>query len=143
MPTASYKGRFTPQNKDKYLGNVKRIIYRSNWERKFMVYCDRNDSITHWGSEEVVIRYRNPIDKKLHNYFPDFFVVTEKGKYLIEIKPKAFTIKPKPRSRRTRAYLNESMAYIKNKAKWGAAKRFCDLQGWKFKILTEDDLGKY
>ena len=143
MPTASYKGRFTPQNKDKYLGNVKRIIYRSNWERKFMVYCDRNDSIKHWGSEEVVVRYRNPIDKKLHNYFPDFFVVTEKDKYLIEIKPKAFTIKPKPRSRKTRAYLNESMAYIKNKATWGAAKRFCDLQGWKFKILTEDELGKY
>ena len=91
MPTASYKGRFTPQNKDKYLGNTKRIVYRSNWERRFMVYCDRNDSITHWGSEEVVVRYRNPIDKKLHNYFPDFFVVTEKGKYLIEIKPKAFT----------------------------------------------------
>ena len=143
MPTASYKGRFTPQNKDKYLGNVKRIIYRSNWERKFMVYCDRNDSIKHWGSEEVVVRYRNPIDKKLHNYFPDFFVVTEKDKYLIEIKPKAFTIKPKPRSRKTRAYHNESMAYIKNKAKWCAAKRFCDLQGWKFKILTEDELGKY
>ena len=114
MPTASYKGRFTPQNKDKYLGNTKRIVYRSNWERRFMVYCDNNDSITHWGSEEVVVRYRNPIDKKLHNYFPDFFVVTEKGKYLIEIKPKAFTIKPKPRSRKTRAYLNESMAYIKN-----------------------------
>ena len=87
--------RFTPQNKDKYLGNVKRIIYRSNWERKFMVYCDRNDSIKHWGSEEVVVRYRNPIDKKLHNYFPDF-VVTEKDKYLIEINQSSFTIKPKP-----------------------------------------------
>ena len=120
MPTASYKGRFTPQNKDKYLGNVKRIIYRSNWERKFMVYCDRNDSIKHWGSEEVVVRYRNPIDKKLHNYFPDFFVVTEKDKYLIEIKPKLLQSKPKPRSRKTRAYLNESMHYIKNKGKWGA-----------------------
>ena len=88
MPTASYKGRFTPQNKDKYLGNVRKIVYRSNWERRFMVYCDNNESIKHWGSEEVVIRYRNPIDHKLHNYFPDFFVVTEKGKYLIEIKPK-------------------------------------------------------
>ena len=143
MPTASYKGRFTPQNKEKYLGNVRKIVYRSNWERRFMVYCDNNESIKHWGSEEVVIRYRNPIDHKLHNYFPDFFVVTEKGKYLIEIKPKAFTIKPRPRARKTKAYLNESMAYIKNKAKWGAAKHFCDLQGWKFKILTEDDLGKY
>ena len=25
----------------------------------------------------------------------------------------------------------------------GVLKHFCDLQGWKFKILTEDDLGKY
>ena len=36
MPTASYKGRFTPQNKDKYLGNVRKIVYRSNWERRFI-----------------------------------------------------------------------------------------------------------
>ena len=143
MPTASYKGRFTPQNKDKYLGNVRKIVYRSNWERRFMVYCDNNESIKHWGSEEVVIRYRNPIDHKLHNYFPDFFVVTEKGKYLIEIKPKASQSNLDRNKCKTKAYLNESMAYIKNKAKWGAAKHFCDLQGWKFKILTEDDLGKY
>ena len=49
-----------------------------------MVYCDNNESIKHWGSEEVVIRYRNPIDHKLHNYFPDFFVVTEKVNILLK-----------------------------------------------------------
>ena len=66
-----------------------------------------------------------------------------KAKTIIEIKPKAFTIKPRPRKRRTRAYVNESLAYIKNKCKWGAAKRYCDMQGWQFKIFTEDDLGKF
>jgi len=143
MATASYKGRYLPINKDKYIGNPDRIVYRSNWERRFMVYCDRNDAILHWGSEEIAIRYRNPITKKISNYFPDFFVVTKKAKTIIEIKPKAFTIKPRPRKRKTRAYINESLAYIKNKCKWGAARRYCDLQGWQFKIFTEDDLGKF
>jgi hypothetical protein len=143
MATASYKGKYKPQNKDKYLGNPDRVVYRSNWERRFMVYCDRNEGITHWGSEEIAIRYRNPVTKKLHNYFPDFFIVTNKGKYIIEIKPKAFTKKPKPRARKTRAYINESLAYIKNRAKWGAAVRYCEMQGWEFKIFTEDDLGKF
>ena len=84
MPTQVIKAyRFTPQNKDKYLGNVRKIVYRSNWKEDLW-YCDNNESIKHWGSEEVVIRYRNPIDHKLHNYFPDFFVVTEKVNILLK-----------------------------------------------------------
>ena len=75
MATASYKGKYKPQNKDKYIGNPDRVVYRSNWERRFMVYCDRNEAIKHWGSEEIAIRYRNPVTKKLHNYFPDFFIL--------------------------------------------------------------------
>mgnify|MGYP001425258219 FL=1 len=35
MATASYKGRYLPINKDKYIGNPDRIVYRSNWERRF------------------------------------------------------------------------------------------------------------
>ena len=54
-----------------------------------MVYCDNNRSIKHWGSEEVVIRYRNLLTQVHTITFPDFFVVTEKGKYLIEIKTEA------------------------------------------------------
>ena len=143
MATASYKGRYKPQNKDKYLGNIEKVIYRSNWERRFMVYCDRNEGITNWGSEEIAIPYRNPVTKRIHNYFPDFFIVTKKGKYIIEIKPKAFTKKPKPRARKTRAYINETLAYVKNRAKWAAAVRYCEMQGFEFKIFTEDDLGKF
>jgi len=143
VATASYKGRYKPKNKDKYLGNIEKVIYRSNWERRFMVYCDRNEGITHWGSEEIAIPYRNPVTKRIHNYFPDFFIVTKKGKYIIEIKPKAFTKKPKPRARKTRAYINETLAYVKNRAKWAAAVRYCEMQGFEFKIFTEDDLGKF
>ena len=69
-----YSGKYRPTNSKKYRGNIDKIYYRSLWERKFMVYCDRNEKIIEWGSEEVVIPYRSPIDGKLHRYFPDFYI---------------------------------------------------------------------
>ena len=39
----SYKGRYQPSYPRKYKGNPSNIIYRSLWERKFMVYCDLNE----------------------------------------------------------------------------------------------------
>ena len=39
-----------------------------------MVYCDRNDKILEWGSEEIIIPYRSPLDGRVHRYFPDFYV---------------------------------------------------------------------
>ena len=39
-----------------------------------MVYCDLNENILEWGSEEISIPYRSPVDKKIHRYFPDFYV---------------------------------------------------------------------
>jgi len=31
--------------------------------------------------------------------------------------------------------------YVKNQAKWKSAQEFCEDRQWKFKIMTEDDLG--
>ena len=56
----SYKGRYTPQNPSKYKGDYRNIIYRSLWERKFMVYCDQSNNIIEWGSEEIIIPYLPP-----------------------------------------------------------------------------------
>ena len=62
-----------------------------------MVYCDRNDDIIYWASEELAIPYFSPIDKKVHRYFPDFIIKTSKGKrYMIEIKPAKYLKPPKP-----------------------------------------------
>ena len=90
----AYRGRYIPSKPRKYKGDPSNIIYRSLWERKFMVYCDRNDSILEWGSEEIIIPYRSPLDGRMHRYFPDFYVkVKQKNgsvkKMLIEVKPKA------------------------------------------------------
>jgi hypothetical protein len=51
----AYKGKYKPQNPQKYKGDPTKIIYRSLWERKFMVYCDTNVNILQWASEEVII----------------------------------------------------------------------------------------
>ena len=48
----SYKGIYKPSNPKKYKGDQSNIIYRSLWERKFMNYCDLNENILEWGSEE-------------------------------------------------------------------------------------------
>ena len=140
----SYRGLFRPNNPKKYVGNTKQIVYRSLLERRFMRYCDLNEDILYWASEELPVRYYNPLDKKYHRYFPDFVVKTvNNDKYMIEIKPSRQVTKPKPPKKKTKSYMRESFEYIKNQAKWQAAKSYCDDNGMQFKVITEKDLGKY
>ena len=140
----SYRGLFRPTNPKKYVGNTKQIVYRSLLERRFMRYCDLNQDILYWASEELPVRYYNPLDKKYHRYFPDFVVKTvNNDKYMIEIKPSRQVAKPKPPKKKTKSYMRESFEYIKNQAKWQAAKSYCDDNGMQFKLITEKDLGKY
>ena len=140
----SYKGIYKPTYPKKYIGNPHQIVYRSLLERRFMVYCDTSDSVTKWSSEELSIVYRNPIDKRIHRYFPDFIVqMSTNKKYMIEIKPSRQTKPPKTPKRKTKAFMRESFEYIKNKAKWGAAKIYCEDNDLEFKLITEKDLGVY
>ena len=140
----SYRGLYRPTNPKKYVGNTKQIVYRSLLERRFMRYCDLNEDILFWASEELPIRYYNPITQKFHRYFPDFIVKTSNNqKYMIEIKPYRQIDKPKMPKKKTKSYMRESLEYIKNKAKWSAAKAYCEDKGMQFKIITEKDLGQY
>ena len=89
----AYKGRYNPIHPKKYKGDHHNIIYRSLWERKFMVYCDTSDNIIEWGSEEIIIPYLSPWDGRMHRYFPDFYIKVRQHngsikKFIIEIKPK-------------------------------------------------------
>jgi len=142
-----YQGKFNPRNPKKYLGDPTNIIYRSGWELKLCSYLDKHPNVTGWASEEVVIPYRSPIDNKIHRYFADFYVeqINRDGKketLLIEVKPKAQTKPPKkPDNVRNRRFINEVKTWGVNQAKWKAAQEFCLDRGWKFQIMTEDELG--
>ena len=142
----AYKGRYTPKNPKKYKGDYHNIIYRSLWERKFMVYCDNSDNILEWGSEEIIIPYLSPWDGKIHRYFPDFYIKVKQSsgnikKFIIEVKPKKQTRPPKPVTRKTKKWLNEIKTYSINEAKWKHATKWCKDNDMEFKILTEEELG--
>ena len=142
----AYKGKYRPSYPNKYKGDPTNIIYRSLWERKFMVFCDKNNKILEWGREELALPYRSPLDNRIHRYFPDFYIKVKEGngytqKYLIEIKPKKQTVEPKIKKKKTRGYIYEVTEWAKNQAKWKVAQDFCEDRQWKFKIITEDELG--
>ena len=127
MKFTAIRGRFTPKNESKYDGDIKKITYRSMWERRFMLYCDRSPKILKWSSEELHIPYISPNDDKWHNYYPDFIIeYTDKHgrfrKALIEIKPKY------------------QCGYKVNKAKWQYAREYCEEHTLEFKVLTEKEL---
>jgi len=141
----SYKGKYKPSYPKKYKGDPTNVIYRSLWERKFMVYCDKNENVLEWSSEEIALPYKSPLDNRIHRYFPDFYIKVKEGnriqKYLVEIKPKRQVSEPKVPKRKTKGYIYEVKEYVKNQAKWKSAQEFCEDRQWKFKIMTEDDLG--
>ena len=147
----SRKSIFIPKNPKKYVGNASNIICRSNWERVFCEKCDTNDNIVTWASEEFSIPYVSPLDNKRHRYYPDFLIKVKEPdgkfkKYVIEIKPKKQTVKPKmktdsrKRPRMTNSYAKELNNYAVNVAKWNAAIEFCKDNSLEFQIITEDNL---
>tara|TARA_Y100000592_G_scaffold80852_1_gene127936 strand:+ start:14792 stop:15229 length:438 start_codon:yes stop_codon:yes gene_type:complete len=142
----AYKGKYSPSHPRKYKGDPTNIVYRSLWERKFMVYCDLNENILEWGSEEIVLPYRSPVDGRVHRYFPDFYIKVKEStgrikKMIIEIKPKRQCSPPSKPKKQTKGYLREAYEYAKNQAKWEAASEWCKDRGYIFKVFTEKELG--
>lgn len=132
-------GFYQINNPDKYVGK-KVPHFRSSWEHSFMRFCDTNPAILQWANESIHIPYRNPYTNKNTIYVPDFFIVYvnksgQKLAELIEIKPsKQTTIESAGRSVRDQA------AAILNAAKWQAAHAWCQQNGIRFRVVTENDL---
>ena len=141
----AYRGKYYPSFPRKYKGDPTNIIYRSLWERKFMVYWDKNTKILEWGSEEIALPYISPHDSRVHRYFPDFYIKVQENtgkikRYLIEVKPLKQTTKPKKPKRQTKGYIREAFEYARNQAKWKAAREYCADRMWEFKVITEKEL---
>ena len=143
------EGEYEVVNKNKYIGKRK-PYYRSSWERRWMYQADMNKNVLKWCSECIAIPYFHSVDKKVHNYFPDFYfevynpTTRTVKKYVAEVKPKKELSPPKEPKRKTsksaKRYLMEKITYIKNQEKWKAARQYCKKRNLEFKILTEDDM---
>lgn len=141
----AYSGKFSPRNPQKYRGDFTNIVYRSTWECRVMTWLDNNDAIIEWGSEELVIPYKSPVDNRVHRYFPDFYVkVKQKDDtirvMILEVKPARQTKPPEKKKKVTKQYIQEVVTWGVNSAKWAAAREFCADRNWEFKIITEKDV---
>ena len=111
-----------------------------------MHWCDKNVNVLEWGSEEIIIPYRSPVDNRPHRYYPDFYVKarTKDGrlaKSIIEIKPYKQTLPPKRKKQKSKPFLTEVKTYTVNQAKWRAARAYCADRRMTFLVLTEHHLG--
>ena len=144
--TQKYKGKFTPINPKKYIGDSSNIIYRSMWERRCMKYFDNNPGILQWASEEVVIPYYDTATKKVRRYFPDFLIkVKDKNgqdkTHLIEVKPSKDLRPPiGGKGKKKSTVLYEMKTYQMNRDKFASARKWCDERGVQFDIWTEKHL---
>lgn len=140
--------KYTLKHPHKYIGDPKKLIYKSSWEQEAFKVCDNNPNVLEWGYEIVDIPYAvpgrtNPNTKRLKKYIPDLYVVSQNAnkevtKFMFEIKPDKQTKPGKSRNPKTRLY--EDYVYNINQLKWAAAKAWCDARGIKFEIVTEKRL---
>jgi hypothetical protein len=136
------QGYFPINECKKYYGQGP-IIFRSSWERKFCLYCERTPEIEMWSSESISIKYFNPLDEKYHTYFPDYLVKLKDGQtFLVEVKPKSQLLKPTAPKRLTpksiQSYKWAHNTWVTNMVKKEAAEVFANSRGWKYMLVTED-----
>lgn len=142
---SKYKqGYYFPVNPLKYIGDDKRVIYRSSLEHLFCVQCDTDPNIIRWISEPdfLQIRYINPFKKRMATYYPDFYVQFQSAKAsgvvqaVIEIKADNMINLPKHANpARMSNYMKKS--FILNQAKKKAAEIVCAEKGMVYLVLTE------
>lgn len=132
-------GKFNLKNPEKYIGTgVPR--YRSSWEFAVMTMCDTNPGILKWASESIKIPYRDPLTGKQTIYVPDFFVNyidrnSKQHSELWEIKPASQAFLENVGKSKT----NQAQ-FVKNMAKWEAARAWCKQHHISFRVISESDI---
>lgn len=142
-----HQGYFAPKNPKKYIGDVRKIIYRSGMEKRYYKYLDENPSVIAWAAEEFFIPYISPVDGKKHRYFVDTIFKLSNGQRIVaEIKPSSECREPKkPKTANKKSvakYEAAKRTYAINQAKWEAAEAFCKEKGMFFQVLTEKNIPK-
>lgn len=100
---------------------LREVIYRSSWEEKAYQILDNDEKVISYQEEPCRISYYYETYKRY--YIPDILITYNDGtQKLIEIKP---------------SYFLEAKV---NKAKFTAAKEYCEKRNWIFEVWTESSL---
>lgn len=161
-----HQGNYVPINKDKVLklNSQGGVYYRSSWEKKIMIWLDKNEKINMWGAECMSIPYQmthyenGDIKVKSHTYYPDFYYEMRiKGvlkQVVVEVKPhkeyemvqklKKKEMKvPEKGLKKLRNFEYDLKTAQRNSAKWETMIKWCNKKGYEFIILTEMHLKKF
>lgn len=137
------QGIYKLRHPEKYIGDPSKVIFRSSWELEMHRFFDNNPNILQWSSEEIAIPYIKPTTRKVHRYYPDYWIKYKTGsgeiiQEIIEVKPNSQV------NIHTKKRLTEydKITYAINIAKWSAASQFCQKHDIKFRILTEHEMFK-
>lgn len=151
------QGKFTPTNPKKYIGDVNNIFFRSSWELSFAKNLDKNIMVIEWSSESIAIPYIKFTDKKIHRYYPDFYMKF-KDKFgnikqeIIEIKPKTeityaltllesdFTKMYPIRCKSLKTKQQHQLTALVNASKWKYAIAWCKKRNIEFKLISEKSI---
>jgi len=144
------QGIYKPINPHKCINckEGKPVEFRSKLEFEYMHLIDKSDKVISWGSEYVWVPYAHPFKNRVSQYWTDFIINTEDfGILVVEIKPdkeiKAIVENKRPKMtgrKKKKTFLYETKMFEINKAKWIAARDYCEKKGWKFIQLSEKDL---
>lgn len=133
------QGIYKPINPQKCKSAIN--TYRSSWERDVAIALDMNPAVISWAMEPFSLQYISPLDHKVKNYFPDFYVeyIDSDGKIhaqLLEVKPYKQCHMELAKTKK------EKLTVLVNQAKWAFAMDYCNKNGIEFKIITERNLYK-
>lgn len=142
------QGQYNLINPKKYLGDPTLVYFRSGWEYKLYFFLDNNERVLHWNVEGITIPYEIETNGKWETcrYHPDAYAEIQRldgsiQKVVLEIKPEAETQPPKmPKKVTAKSLENHEYRmkmFLRNLAKWKAAKKFCDKRGLEFFLFTE------
>ena len=132
-------GTYFPLHPEKYKG-ASLPLFKSNLERKCMLYLDKSPNIVQWSYEPKAIKYFDKTTNKVRRYYVDFTAVVKVGllqkTVWIEVKCEAEANPPKNKKN-----VKACMTWLNNCCKWEAAKILAKSKGCEFHILTEKQLG--
>lgn len=144
-------GNFTPKHPQKYIGSTKVISYKSKLELSLLQIFDMRPTILRWSSEEIEIRYYDPIKQKQRSYFPDYYVEIKRKKdgrvlkLIIEAKASEFLKPPRAGTSSladSKSIRFHTIQYVTNMAKADAARKYCAERGIRYMFVTEKLINK-
>ena len=128
----SYKGWYRIKNRAKCFNKSNKIYFKSKMEFEVMRHLDLSDGVKKWGYETKVIKYYDPVKKKIRNYIMDFEIqLIDNRLELWEVKSLKMA-NGKTSKKKSNRY-NEEI--IRNQAKWESVVKYIKKHNYKFRIV--------